>query len=422
MKVVDFGIAKTRDSTVETRTGVLKGKPGYMAPEQISGDVDARSDVYSAAVMLWEAVVGRRMWQGKGDVEVLANILRGQTPALREVKPDVDERIASICDKGLAKDREERYHSAQALADDIDAYMAEKGLVVSPREIGKVVSEIFAEERERTRATIDAYLQSLRSGIAQAALPRIRSQAPETITPSGNSNSNRLVGTGTLPSVPNGPTSANQPTPAGIEFINPSLVPAYAPDHPRKKSRTGLLLVAGGVVLGALAAFGFVLSKKPGPNVEATQALDSHTSEESGAPAAAAPIPPPVTATATGPSTHELHVKVTPPVATVSFDGVTYANPAKTTCRHGTSVLMRANATGYSARERKIDCDKDESLELVLSPLAVYVPPRAQPAPAPAPSPTQAPASTPASAAAKTDCNPPFYFQGTKKVFKPGCL
>lgn len=418
VKVVDFGIAKTRDSTVETRTGVLKGKPGYMAPEQISGDVDARSDVYSASVMLWEAVVGRRMWQGKGDVEVLANILRGQTPSLREVKPDADDRIAAICDKGLAKEREERYLTAHALAEDIDAYMVEKGLVASPREIGKIVSEMFAEERERTRATIEAHLQQLRSGVAQVSLPRIRSQAPETVTPSGNSN--RAFGT-TLPSA-NAPNSANQPTPAGIEFIDPSLVPAYAPDRPNKKNRTGMFLVAGGVLLGGLSAFAFVAAKKGG-TPEVTQAIEAQTSPESGAPAAAAPIPPPVTATATGPTTHELQVKVTPPAATVSFDGITYANPAKTTCRHGTTVLMRANATGYSARERKIDCDKDEAIEMMLSPLAVYAPPARQ-APAAAPAPTPSPAATaaPASAAAKNDCNPPFYFQGTKKVFKPGCL
>ena len=62
IKITDFGIAKARDSTIETRVGVFKGKTSYMAPEQAKpGSVDRRADVYSAGVILWELIVGRRM-------------------------------------------------------------------------------------------------------------------------------------------------------------------------------------------------------------------------------------------------------------------------------------------------------------------------------------------------------------------------
>src|SRR5207249_8154769 len=64
VKIVDFGIAKALDSG-ETRAGVVKGKAAYMAPEQAQGHrVDRRADIYSAGVMLWEAVTGQRMWPG----------------------------------------------------------------------------------------------------------------------------------------------------------------------------------------------------------------------------------------------------------------------------------------------------------------------------------------------------------------------
>src|SRR5262249_34944227 len=62
IKLVDFGIAKSLDSQLETRTGVLKGKPGYMAPEQLSGIVDTRCDIFAVGAMMWEAITKKRLW------------------------------------------------------------------------------------------------------------------------------------------------------------------------------------------------------------------------------------------------------------------------------------------------------------------------------------------------------------------------
>src|SRR3954470_22512377 len=63
-KVIDFGIAKARDSSLETKTGVLKGRITYMAPEQLAHTCDRRTDVFSVGVILAEAITGRRLWQG----------------------------------------------------------------------------------------------------------------------------------------------------------------------------------------------------------------------------------------------------------------------------------------------------------------------------------------------------------------------
>src|SRR5262249_30356262 len=112
VKLVDFGLAKALDSTVETSTGVLNGKPSYMAPEQIGGDVDSRADVFTAGVMIWEAVAGRRMWHQKSDVEILTNIMKGDLPSLTEVAPDAPTGIVRIVAKALSKARENRYLSA----------------------------------------------------------------------------------------------------------------------------------------------------------------------------------------------------------------------------------------------------------------------------------------------------------------------
>lgn len=162
-KVVDFGIAKALDSGLETRTGVLKGKPAYMAPEQIAGDVDRRADVFSAGVMIWEAIAGKRMWSKKGDVEVLTSMLKGEVPSIREHAPDVPEELARIVERSLLKDREARFDGASALQDALEEFLRDDP-TATMREVGRAVGEIFADERMTTRATIDTCLARLKGG------------------------------------------------------------------------------------------------------------------------------------------------------------------------------------------------------------------------------------------------------------------
>src|SRR3954465_14450059 len=70
-KVIDFGIAKARDSSLETKAGVLKGRANYRAPEQLTRRADRRSDIFSIGAILYEVLSGRRMWQGMSEVEIL---------------------------------------------------------------------------------------------------------------------------------------------------------------------------------------------------------------------------------------------------------------------------------------------------------------------------------------------------------------
>jgi eukaryotic-like serine/threonine-protein kinase len=80
VKIVDFGVAKGADSDMETRAGTMKGKPTYMSPEQVKGDVDARADVFSLGVVLWELLAGTRMWGKRSEVETLGSLLEGKVP------------------------------------------------------------------------------------------------------------------------------------------------------------------------------------------------------------------------------------------------------------------------------------------------------------------------------------------------------
>src|SRR6478672_9281511 len=88
-KVLDFGIAQARDSSIETKMGVLKGRVNYMAPEQLSRRADRRSDIFSVGAILYEILSGRRLWQGLDEIEILAALTRSEIPTLRALNPDL---------------------------------------------------------------------------------------------------------------------------------------------------------------------------------------------------------------------------------------------------------------------------------------------------------------------------------------------
>jgi serine/threonine protein kinase len=178
-KLVDFGIAKALDSSIETRTGVLKGKPAYMAPEQISGDIDPRADVFAAGVMVWEAAAGRRMWHKKGDVEVLAAVLKGDLPSLRDAAPEAPDALVALCDKSLAKDPNARHQTADELRAELEAYLESSGNNVQMPDVSSAVAGIFHEERAKTRAQIENHINALRARKEDEKLPSLRPPAPE---------------------------------------------------------------------------------------------------------------------------------------------------------------------------------------------------------------------------------------------------
>jgi serine/threonine-protein kinase len=151
VKVLDFGIAKALDSTVETRTGIILGKTRYMAPEQALGEqLDCRADLYAVGVMLWEAAAGRRRWANLKDPEIVRELVTNEFVDLpgaadRGLPEMVDEIVA----RALAPDREDRYHSAADFRNDLESMLLELKRDLTGRHVGKIVAEIFAAERGR---------------------------------------------------------------------------------------------------------------------------------------------------------------------------------------------------------------------------------------------------------------------------------
>ena len=121
-KVLDFGIAKLapslRDAGSATKTGALLGTPAYMAPEQISGaaNVDGRTDVYAAGVVLFEAVTGQPPFQGGTMFDLMRAHVEQPPPRPSALRPDLPPAIESIILTALAKSPEQRFQTAGAMA------------------------------------------------------------------------------------------------------------------------------------------------------------------------------------------------------------------------------------------------------------------------------------------------------------------
>lgn len=137
--VLDFGVARflevdpAQASTV-LAAGEVVGTLGYMAPEQVDGRADTRSDVYAIGVMLYHALSGRLPLEleGLSLVDALAQVSRGRTPALRQRCPELPADLESLVMQALAPDPADRYPSASQLLEDIRRYLEHRPVLARP--------------------------------------------------------------------------------------------------------------------------------------------------------------------------------------------------------------------------------------------------------------------------------------------------
>ncbi len=136
-KIMDFGIAKLGQTGV-TKSGMMVGTVHYMSPEQIRGrPLDGRNDVFSSGVILYELLAGRRPFVGEGPTQILYRIVHDDPPPIEGELGECGERLRAVVARSLAKDPEQRYRSAAALADDLTGVarsLSPAGSAVLPHE------------------------------------------------------------------------------------------------------------------------------------------------------------------------------------------------------------------------------------------------------------------------------------------------
>jgi eukaryotic-like serine/threonine-protein kinase len=163
VKVVDFGVAKARSSS-DGRSGMIKGKVAYMAPEQaLCEPIDRRADIYSLGVMLWEIAARRRMWKGSGVPQIVTELIAGRIPRLADMAPETPPALQAICDRATAHQREERFESAAEFRTELELLL-ERLEPKSGRDVGAQVRALFADERTRVTTLIERQLGHMRLG------------------------------------------------------------------------------------------------------------------------------------------------------------------------------------------------------------------------------------------------------------------
>ncbi len=174
-RLSDFGIAKETSKPGSTTTGSLKGKLAYMAPEYIGGgDIDARADVFALGVVLWEAIAQKKLFRGSNDLETLQRVATAIVPSLGEVSPAAAKAFDELLQVALARDPKERFSSARAFGNALEAEARSAGLLASHAEVAAVVRELAKDTLESRREQIKEVVRKLdaaRTGASTADGP-----------------------------------------------------------------------------------------------------------------------------------------------------------------------------------------------------------------------------------------------------------
>ena len=358
VKVVDFGIAKVRGASSETRVGVVKGKVAYMAPEQARGEaVDRRTDVFAAGVMLWEAATGSRPFRGLSDVEILHRLIHGEMPSAKATNPAIPDALEAIVKKATAPTRAERYATAADLRAVIERYL--ETVIDRPpaRELGRLVAQHFAEDRARLKHRLEEELRENPAG--SASVPRF--VAPEVLHDEPSSD----------PAVA-GQSTRRQRSHPGTGASLPGVTRPSAP-RPVGRRRVVVAAIFVAAVLAASTAL-WLPWKTPPPAPPPPSPIVAIATI-----AAPTPAPP-------EPRRIALRLRASPLDARIFLDGAALdGNPFAgvfpvDAARHE----LRIEAPRHVTRRQMLSLDQDSTLEIVLSsepeaPPAHPAPPTARP-------------------------------------------
>ena len=365
VRVLDFGIAKAIGASAQTRTGVYKGKPAYMAPEQVQTQpVDARADIFSAGVMLWEALAGKRFAIGN-ELAVLSSRVLGTENSIREVAPSAPPELVEICEKAMALSPASRFESAGAMRDALESWLDARESRVGPKELGAYLVEVFGAERASMRARIDEQLRLVRSSeeVSVIELTRVTSSS----------------GAGT-------PASPRQSDVGGADEVGTVAKATVSTNHTRLPRRSLVPIILGAAATLLVVGIFALRSRSSGSAV--TSATSSSVVSND----------------------IDVDIRVHPAAAELLLDNVQLqGNPFHGSMpKDGRVHELECRLEGYVTLKRKVVFDRDFRIELELQPAIVPAASLQQPSSSISP-----PTST--SATAKSQADKPHAPSGAPK-------
>lgn len=211
IKIVDFGIAKTESKLHRTQAGVLKGKFGYMSPEQAAGlELDQRTDIFSTGIILYEMLTGRRLFLGETDFETLEAIKTCNIPLPSKYRPEVSQELEQALLKALAKEREDRYEAAQDFQAALSKIFYNSYADFTTKDLSRFLRGLFKAEIDQEQETLKRAMDALPPDQVAAVTTAAEAAVDRLIEPSGEHSSLQKPKT-TLP------------TPASDSYTKPSL-------------------------------------------------------------------------------------------------------------------------------------------------------------------------------------------------------
>lgn len=146
VKIVDFGIAKTRSQSTITQVGLIKGKVAYMSPEQAAGiNIDHRSDIFPCGILLYEMLSGKRLFTGD-TLHILEKVRRAEFNPPEDVVKGLPPKVYQILHRALAKEPSQRYQSCGEMLADLEEGMFELSMRPTARGLSQYMKELFREE------------------------------------------------------------------------------------------------------------------------------------------------------------------------------------------------------------------------------------------------------------------------------------
>ncbi len=171
IKIIDFGIAKARDRSSHTAAGVLKGKFGYMSPEQIRGlPIDHRSDIFAIGTLLFEMLTSRPLFTGESDLTVLEKVRNVDIPRPREVNKEIPAEMERIIMKALTRNVEDRYQHASEMQEDLERYIYTAQPIYTGKRLGTWMQKVFQMERDREKSILDEMLAAAEDQAQETAV------------------------------------------------------------------------------------------------------------------------------------------------------------------------------------------------------------------------------------------------------------
>ena len=240
VKLLDFGIAKATQRSIETQSGIIKGKFAYMAPEQCRGrDVDRRSDVFSLGIILYEITTQHRCFRADSDFDTMHRIVTGDVVRPTRLIQGYPQALEGIVMKALAVDPQQRYQSAGALLEALESFAVAARMSLSTMSLGRFMRDMFGDLTEpwltqHGRATQQPQLPR-ESTISNTNSQNSDVQHQRAQTPPVELSPNQLHSARTMLDLPTTPSPPDESEANAGEWnakSYPPMQPAYATPQP----------------------------------------------------------------------------------------------------------------------------------------------------------------------------------------------